>query len=270
MVQCLPSMVDGRQPESRNPLEGCPVRPVGSIEARAPAVPMGRNTVSLVFSVARYTARMARTRDEAARGRVLASARQLVSELGPHVVTVDEIASAAGVGKQTIYRWWPSKSAVIMDALIELTDPVPTEFPDSAYEAIQLQMRRVARMFSSRNGELIRELVADAQGDPAVAKEFRDRFFAHRRARGAATIAKGIADGELRADLDVGDALDILYSPLWLRLLIGHGATSQKAADRFLAMAWPGLRAEDAEAIPKQSRPRNSSWRRPPVPRSAS
>jgi AcrR family transcriptional regulator len=208
---------------------------------------------------------MARTRDEAARRRVLASARQLVCELGPHAVTVDEIAANAGVGKQTIYRWWPSKSAVIMDALIELTDPVPAELPDSTYEVIRLQMRRVARMFSSRNGELIRELVADAQGDPGVAKDFRDRFFAHRRARGEATIVKGIAEGELRADLDVGDALDILYSPLWLRLLIGHGAMNQAAADRLLALAWPGLKTERTSSPPKQAQSHGSSRRRAPV-----
>jgi AcrR family transcriptional regulator len=154
---------------------------------------------------------------------------------------VDEIAAAAGVGKQTIYRWWPSKSAVIMDALIELTDPDPADLPASTYDAVQLQMRRVARMFASRNGELIRELVADAQGDPDLADDFRRRFFAHRRARGAATLKEGIARGELRADLDINDALDVLYAPLWLRLLVGHRPTSQAAADRLLVLAWPGL-----------------------------
>src|SRR6266851_9341675 len=123
---------------------------------------------------------MARARDEAARRRILGAARDLICELGPRAVTIDAIASTAGVGKQTIYRWWPSKSAVIMDALIELTDPDPADLPDSTYEAIRLQMRRVARMFSSRNGELIRELVADAQGDPALADDFRTRFFAYR------------------------------------------------------------------------------------------
>ena len=97
---------------------------------------------------------------------MLDSARDLVCQLGPRAVTVDEIAAAAGVGKQTIYRWWPSKSSVIMDALIELTDPDPADLPDSTYEAVRLQMRRVAGMFASRNGELIRELVADSQGDP--------------------------------------------------------------------------------------------------------
>jgi AcrR family transcriptional regulator len=184
---------------------------------------------------------MARTRDEAARRRVLDNARDLVCELGPHAVTVDEIATAAGVGKQTIYRWWPSKSAVIMDALIELTDPEPAELPESTYEAIRLQMRRVADMFSSRNGELIRELVADAQGDPDLAEDFRRRFFAHRRARGAATLTRGVAVGELRSDLNIDDALDLLYAPLWLRLLVGHGPTRPPAADRLLALAWPAF-----------------------------
>jgi AcrR family transcriptional regulator len=165
----------------------------------------------------------------------------LISERGPHTVTVDEIAEVARVGKQTIYRWWPSKSAVIMDALIELTDPDPADLPATAYAALRVQMRRVARMFSSRNGELIRELVADAQDDARLADDFRERFFAHRRARGAATIARGIANGELRSDLDVDDALDLLYAPLWLRLLVGHRPTSRAAADRLLDLAWPGL-----------------------------
>ena len=172
---------------------------------------------------------------------MLNSARDLVSERGPRAVTVDQIAAAAGVGKQTIYRWWPTKSAVVMDALIELTDPDPADLPESTYEAVRLQMRRVAGMFASRNGELIRELVADSQGDPAVAKDFRDRFFAHRRARGAATLEKGIATGELRPDLDIDDALDVLYGPLWLRLLVGHRPLSQAAADHLLDLVWPGL-----------------------------
>jgi AcrR family transcriptional regulator len=163
---------------------------------------------------------------------------------------VDEIAAAAGVGKQTIYRWWPSKSAVIMDALIELTDPAPGRLPDGTYEAIRVQMRRVAAMFASRNGQLIRELVADAQGDPDLAEDFRRRFFAHRRARGAETLAEGVARGELRADLDIEDALDVLYAPLWLRLLVGHRPTSPAAADRLLALSWPGL-AKDT-SIPAQ------------------
>jgi AcrR family transcriptional regulator len=175
---------------------------------------------------------------------VLEAARDLVRELGPRTVTVDEIAAKAEVGKQTVYRWWPTKSAVIMDALIELTDPDPADVPESTYEAIRLQMRRVARMFNSRNGELIRELVADAQGDPDVARDFRDRFFAHRRARGAATLVQGISTGELRPNLDIDDVLDVLYGPLWLRLLMGHRPMTPAAVDKLMALAWPALKNE--------------------------
>ena len=198
---------------------------------------------------------------------MLDSARDLVCHLGPRAVTVDEIAAAAGVGKQTIYRWWPSKSSVIMDALIELTDPEPAHLPDSTYEAVRLQMRRVARMFASRNGELIREVIADSQGDPALAKDFRDRFFAHRRARGAATLERGIATGELRPDLDVDDALDVLYGPLWLRLLVGHRPLSQSAADQILNLVWPGLENEPISPNAEETHPKIHPPRRRSSPR---
>jgi len=191
-----------------------------------------------------------RTRDEAARSRVLSAARDLICELGPRAVTVDGIAAAAGVGKQTIYRWWPSKSAVVMDALIEMTDPEPADTPHSARETLRLQMRRVARMFSSRQGQLIREIVAEAQGDPEFAEEFRRRFFAHRRARAAATITRGIASGELRPDLNIDDALDVLAGPLWLQLLVGHRPPTQRTADRLFSLVWPALASPGASAPP--------------------
>jgi AcrR family transcriptional regulator len=201
---------------------------------------------------------MVRTRDEDARRRILDSARDLVYEFGPRAVTVNEIAAAAGVGRQTIYRWWPSKSAVIMDALIEMTDPIPHDLPESTHDAVRLQMRRVTKMFASRNGELIRELVADSQGDPKIAKEFRDRFFAHRRARGAATLNRGVAAGELRPDLNVENALDLLYGPLWLRLLIGHRPLTRTAADQILDLAWPALVGASQQRRRHTSRRRSS------------
>jgi AcrR family transcriptional regulator len=204
---------------------------------------------------------MARTRDEAARQRVLDSARDLVYQLGPRAVTVDEIARAAGVGRQTIYRWWPSKSAVIMDALIEMTDPAPTELPESTYDAVRVQMRRVAKMFASRNGELIKEVVADSQGDDAFAEEFRSRFFTHRRERGAATLTRGVARGELRADLNVENALDLLYGPLWLRLLIGHRPLTRTSADQILDLAWPAL----VSGPPNASRDTSSPSQEAPI-----
>ena len=181
-------------------------------------------------------------RDLDAEQRVLDATRDLICERGPNRVSINEIATAAGVGKQTIYRWWPSKTAVVIDALermFESESPFPRT--GSAYDDIRTQMRRVAKTFASPTGSIIRELVADSQGDPDIAEQFRVRFFAERRVRAVAAIQAGIDNGELRDDLDIETVVDVLYAPLWLRMLIEHQPLSQAVADRILDQTWPSL-----------------------------
>lgn len=188
---------------------------------------------------------MARTgpkRDLEAQRRILDATASLLADHGPRRVSINDIAAAAGVGKQTIYRWWPSKSAVVIDALERQVAAVhPPPDTGSAREDIRLQMRRVAAMFTSPTGAVIRELVAEAQGDEHVAEELRRRFVAERRRRSAAVVRAGIERGELRPDLDVETVIDLLYAPLWFRLLIGHEPLSRRAADRLLDHVWPAL-----------------------------
>ena len=183
-------------------------------------------------------------RDPEAQQRILDATRELISRRGPNQVSINEIASAANVGKQTIYRWWPSKAAVVVDALeqmVKAQNPPPAS--GSAYGDIQMQMRRVAQSFASPTGAIIRELVAESQGDPGIAELFRTGFFAERRARAAAVIQAGIDSGELRSTIDVEASIDLLYAPLWLRLLIGHEPLSEAAADQLLDHVWPALAA---------------------------
>jgi AcrR family transcriptional regulator len=181
-------------------------------------------------------------RDLAARQRVLDATRSLICEHGPHQVSINEIAAAANVGKQTIYRWWPSKSAVVIDALEQMFETSsPSPETDSAYHDVRIQMRRVAASFASPTGAIIRELVADSQGDSTIAAEFRIRFFDERRSRARIVIERGIERGELSDELDVETVVDMLYAPLWLRLLIGHQPLTQRAVDRILDHAWPAL-----------------------------
>lgn len=181
-------------------------------------------------------------RDLDAEQRVLDATRDLICERGPNRVSINEIATAAGVGKQTIYRWWPSKTAVVIDALERMFES-ESPFPQtgSAYDDIRTQMRRVATVFASPTGSIIRELVADSQGDPDIAEQFRSRFFTERRIRAAAAIQAGIDNGELRNDLDIETVIDVLYAPLWLRMLIEHQPLSPSAADRILDQTWPNL-----------------------------
>src|SRR5262245_10799735 len=186
-------------------------------------------------------------RDLDAQRRILDATRGLISSRGPNQVSINEIAAAAGVGKQTIYRWWHSKPAVVIDSLEDsFRAESPSPDSGSTYTDIRTQMRRVAGAFASPIGSIIRELVAQSQGDQDVAEEFRRRFFELRRERARHVIERGRDRGELRADIDVDNIIDVLYAPLWLRLLIGHGPLNRKAVDELLDAVWPSLTATPA------------------------
>lgn len=191
-----------------------------------------------------YARTVARIRDEEARRRVLGATRDLLCEHGALQVGIDDIARQANVGKQTIYRWWRSKTAVIIDALLEVTDP-ELRFPDtgSTEQDLRAEMRQVTRVLSSRLGPLVKEIVAAAQGDPRVADDLRSQVFAHRRRLAAETLRRGMERGEVRPDLELEIAIDALYAPLWLRLIVGHQPLTPKAADGIVDVVWPGLAA---------------------------
>lgn len=181
-------------------------------------------------------------RDLDAERRILDAARSLIALRGPNKVSINDIAAEAGVGKQTIYRWWPSKSAVIIDALERIFE-TESPFPDSGsvHNDLRTQMRRVAAAFASPTGSIIRELVAESQGDVTVADEFRKRFFEQRRVRARTVITTGIERGEIRAGVPVESVIDILYAPLWLRMLTRHQPLNAKAADEILDLVWPAI-----------------------------
>jgi AcrR family transcriptional regulator len=185
-----------------------------------------------------------RPRDLDAKQRIVDATVELLTGDTHQEVTIDAIAAAAGVGKQTIYRWWPSRNAVVIDALLEASlGATPFANSGDPRRDFRDHLRRVARLFASPTGKLIRELVADAQRSSACSKDFIERFWNPRRAvaRGAMTMAMNA--GDVRNDIDVEMALDLLYGPLWERLLIGHQPVTTKFADLILTTVWPGLTA---------------------------
>jgi AcrR family transcriptional regulator len=185
-----------------------------------------------------------RPRDAAAERRILDATFRLIGERGCGQVRINDIAGAAGVGKQTIYRWWPTRSAVVLDALL-MASLADTPFPltNSARSDFRTHLRSVARLFSSPSGALIREMVAESQAEPAVADDFRERFWAPRRELSLARLERGIAEGQVRPDVPREPALDALYGPLWIGLLISHRALDARYADEVLDAVWAGVEA---------------------------
>lgn len=162
-------------------------------------------------------------RDEAARLAVLHAADDLLVEHGFGALTVEAIARRAGVAKQTIYRWWPSKVEILLDTLIEDSDkrlPVPTEKPTA--ESIRGYLRGFAR-FLTRDpaGKVLLALIAEAQHDPGTAESFHKRYLGPRRGQERDMLARGIDAGEVSPRLGPDATIDALVGPIVYCALTG-------------------------------------------------
>ena len=173
--------------------------------------------------------RIGRPKSSAAHAAILPAALQLVTKHGFRAVTVNEISAEAGVGKMTLYRHWPNKAAVVMDALLELIGS-ETAFPPArnALNSLRHQLDLQATFFRSTRGNLIRSLIGEAQSDPELAAAFRDRWLLPRRAGVRAILQQAIEDGSLRKTIDIDVATDLLYGSLYYRLLLQSGPIDQR------------------------------------------
>jgi AcrR family transcriptional regulator len=173
-----------------------------------------------------------RPRSQAAHDAVLKAALRLVTRRGFQSVSMNEIAAEAGAGKMTLYRHWPNKAALVMDALLLLIGS-ETDFPDagSAIESLRRQLDLQAAFFRSSRGTLIRSLVAEAQSDPELAIAFRERWLDPRREGVRKIMRAAVAEGSLRSDIDIDAAIDLLYGSLYYRLLLGSGALDERFVD---------------------------------------
>lgn len=180
-----------------------------------------------------------RPRSEAADAAILDAAVTLLDERGYGAMTVDDIARRAGVGKQTIYRRWPSKAAVVLEAMTTRTAAeVPTPDTGSVRGDVRLLLRNAFAVLRSGRQSVVRSLMAEAQLSEEFATAFRDQFIAQRRSVLIDLIKRGIARGELEADADVEFLADMIYGPMWYRLLNRHAPIDDEFADTLSAFVF--------------------------------
>ena len=176
-------------------------------------------------------------RNEQARIAVLHAADDLLVERGFAAVTIEGIAARAGVAKQTIYRWWPSKVDVLLDTLIEDSQQslaVPST--GSAIEDARRYLRSLAVFIADDPaGQVLLALIGEAQHDKEMASVFHARYLDPRRREEHAMLARGVASGELPPDLDIDQALDALFGPVFYRALVTGGPVSPAFTDKLVA-----------------------------------
>jgi AcrR family transcriptional regulator len=164
-----------------------------------------------------------RRRNELARQAILDATDAILRSDGPGKVSIEDVARRAGVGKQTIYRWWPSRGALLLETTVERAR-VEVPAPDTGTLAGDLEEFLGATFAQApRWAPALRALVAEAQIDADVAESFR-AFTAQRRAVLTQLLERGRARDELAPDTDLSLLVDIAYGVLWYRVLTSHGA----------------------------------------------
>lgn len=186
-------------------------------------------------------------RKERSRQAILAATRELVAEESYEKVTVEAIAARAGVGKQTIYRRWPSKSAVVFAALLALSenadgqdDGQPVALPDTGdVEAdLKLVMRATAEEFSDPVlDRLIRALNTEIANDAALAAEYREKLARPLDEAKKARLRSAQEAGQLDAQADLDLVLEVLYAPLFQRWLHRSAPLTPAYADSLVEAA---------------------------------
>jgi AcrR family transcriptional regulator len=184
-----------------------------------------------------------RPRSEDCRRKILAAADALLESDGFAGMSVDAIAQAAGASKATIYRWWPNKAAIVMEALLESTE-AGVHVPAGPYpeQDLAARIQRTIALFRSPRGRVFASLIGEAQSDPEVAEAYRAQLLGPRRAGMRAVLERAVAADRLRPDIDFELAIDMVYGPLYTRLLLGHAALDDAFERDYPAIALAALR----------------------------
>ncbi|QLY30373.1 TetR/AcrR family transcriptional regulator [Nocardia huaxiensis] len=180
-------------------------------------------------------------RSERARSAILAATTELIREMPYAKLGIEAIAARAGVGKQTIYRWWPSKGAVVLDAMLERdSSPEGLVLPDSGDIRADLTLLlrgAVAELTDPAVEGFLRAMYIEIQQDPDIGRYYRERLLLPQRAAVAARLAAAVEAGQLRPDLDTEIALDLLLGPIQSRWSLGLDGLTEEYADAILAAA---------------------------------
>ncbi len=174
---------------------------------------------------------------EAAQKRVLEAAHDILMADGFGRLTIEAVAARSGVGKPTIYRSWANAQELAMAAL--LVNPMPQADTNgaTAQAALGAQMRGLVTAFASTRGRQITMALAAADPESEFTKAFRNRVILSSRNAGRVILEQALDKGEISQPVDLEALLDMIYGPVFFRLLVGHRPVSPEFGDAVVATA---------------------------------
>ena len=173
---------------------------------------------------------------------IRAATLELLVEHGFADLTIEGIAARAGCGKATVYRRWPSKAYLLLDAVAAALGGLrPGVSTGDTGPDLAAGVATLSRAFEGTLGETLPALVAELAGNPELSNAFIELVLAPRRASMAKVLRDGMARGEIRPDIDVEVVLDLLAAPLYYRAIFRHAAPNRAAARAIVETVWRGI-----------------------------
>lgn len=195
-----------------------------------------------------------RPRSKAADAAIEAAVIEILDIEGFVGLRIDDVAERSGVSKTTIYRRWPTKTALVVDVLRRLK---AERIPMPATGDIDSDLRAIVYdLYASLDGTPLARalpgLLADKSADPELAHAI-DQLWSERQKLVGDVVRRGIAAGQLRADLDVPTVLDLLAGPAYYRLMVTGRPLDRRSAGRHADALVAGLRDTYSPAIATSS-----------------
>jgi AcrR family transcriptional regulator len=191
--------------------------------------------------------RPGRPRSEKLRKAIIRSTLMMLQSVGFNDLSVEAVAERAGVGKATIYRWWSNKAELVIDAFVSAVED-ELRFPSAptVLESIHRQMKRWVVIFQSPLGLIVASVIGAGQSEPEILHAFQEHWVEPRRVEARKLLRQAAKNGEIRADLDPDTVLDLLYGPLYLRLMVKHGPLDEKYVDTVFRVVGPAVSAKSS------------------------
>ena len=176
---------------------------------------------------------------------ILDAVYELLQEGSTRDLTLEAVAKRAKVGRPTLYKWWPSKSALVLAMFHERIDrDAEVIAAGTAEEVIRGKVRRLIRALNGLFGKVLADLIAEGQSEPAILQDLHEQHMKSRRAATAADVERGKAAGEFAADIDPQLLIDSLFSPIFLRLLLRQGPLTERYGDALIDQVLRGARPQ--------------------------
>ena len=179
-----------------------------------------------------------RPRSVESRDSILEASRKLLLHTSVRDVSIEGIAKRAGVGKTTIYRWWPNKIAVVLDSILEKDVPViDIVSGGSAEDMLVRTLERFLKFMRGRTGQIVAGIFAEAQGNEEMLEVFQRHFMMNNIEILSNIVDQGKASGAFRASIDTEMVVNMIFGTVFYRLMTKNQSLNPEFADHLVMEA---------------------------------